>query len=261
MHSHDRTSTTTTIATSTRHDDIFVRGKSLCNELIGKLTFTEMTFFQILGAPPSPRRPRCVDACLVALMEHGLTPSAIATRLVYASAPEAMQGAVAAGLLGVGQRVRRHRRGLRRAARHGSRRHPIGAPRPRAIVAEHPPRHARRSRASATTPHPRRPAHAAPSSPSRAKHGIAAARVAALELLGAALDAAKRRHITINATGAVAAALGDAGVPAVDLRGFALIARCAGLVGHVHEEQRDPAMRAMWQAAGPRSSLPNPDDE
>ena len=43
--------------------------------------------------------------------------------------------------------------------------------------------------------------------------------------------------------------LADAGVPAAIMRGFALIARCAGLVGHVHEEQRDPAMRAIWEAA------------
>ena len=73
--------------------------------------------------------------------------------------------------------------------------------------------------------------------------------VAALEALGRALDAAKRRHITINATGAVAAVLADAGVPPEILRGFALIARCAGLVAHVHEEQRTPAMHAIWAAA------------
>ena len=33
------------------------------------------------------------------------------------------------------------------------------------------------------------------------------------------------------------------------MRGFAVLARCAGLVGHVLEEQRDPAMRAIWDAA------------
>ena len=92
---------TTRIATSTAAD-ITVRGKSLTRELIGKLTLTEMLCLSITGEVPDAARIACIDACLVALMEHGLTPSALATRLVYGSAPEAMQGAVAAGLLGVG---------------------------------------------------------------------------------------------------------------------------------------------------------------
>jgi citrate synthase len=92
---------TTAICLSTA-DDVFVRGKSLCQELIGKFSFTEMLFSQILGRRPSAAQLVLVDACLVTLLEHGLTPSAIAARLVYTSAPEAMQGAVAAGLAGVG---------------------------------------------------------------------------------------------------------------------------------------------------------------
>src|SRR5215831_8238574 len=92
---------TTSIATATT-DDVFVRGKSLCKELIGHLTFTEMIFFQALGRVPTPAETRIVDACLVTLLEHGLTPSVLAARLVYSNAPESLQGAVAAGLLAVG---------------------------------------------------------------------------------------------------------------------------------------------------------------
>ena len=86
-----------TTSISTHHnDDIFIRDKSLCKDLIGKVNFTEMLFFQILGRVPTKQESAVVDACLVTLMEHGLTPSALATRLVYSSAPEAMQGGVAA---------------------------------------------------------------------------------------------------------------------------------------------------------------------
>src|SRR5882672_1368142 len=92
---------TTTLATSTP-EDVFIRGKSLCRELIGQVSFTEMMIFQMLGRMPSPAQVRVIDGCLVTIMEHGLTPSALATRLVYTSAPEAMQAAVAAGLLAVG---------------------------------------------------------------------------------------------------------------------------------------------------------------
>jgi citrate synthase len=81
------------------------------------------------------------------------------------------------------------------------------------------------------------------------ERGAAGPKLAALETLSAAVDRAMGRHLTVNATGAVAAALGDCGIPVAIMRGFALIARCAGLVGHVHEEQQRPAMRSIWEAA------------
>jgi len=71
----------------------------------------------------------------------------------------------------------------------------------------------------------------------------------ALRSLAAAVDGVYGKHITVNATGAVAAILGDCGLAAEILRGFAVLARCAGLVGHVHEEQHKPAMRAIWEAS------------
>jgi citrate synthase len=56
--------------------------------------------------------------------------------------------------------------------------------------------------------------------------------------------------VVLNATGAIAALLLDAGLPAEILRGIALISRCAGLVGHIREEQHSPAMQALWHGAG-----------
>ena len=93
-----------TPTTSISHSDthrIFVRGADLGEELIGHLTFTEMFCFELTGRRPTRGKTALLDAVMVTLMEHGLTPSAIATRLVYHSAPENLQGAVAAGLLGV----------------------------------------------------------------------------------------------------------------------------------------------------------------
>src|SRR5512145_864873 len=85
-------------------EDVFIRGASLCKELIGQRSFTEVIYFQILGRMPTPDQSALIDACLVALMEHGLTPSVLSARLTYSSSPEALQGAVSAGLLGVGSR-------------------------------------------------------------------------------------------------------------------------------------------------------------
>ena len=73
--------------------------------------------------------------------------------------------------------------------------------------------------------------------------------MSALRSLSRAVDAAYGRHLTINATGAIAACLCDAGVPAGILRGFAVLARCAGLVAHANEERLNPAIRAIWGAA------------
>lgn len=238
--------TTTAIATATR-EDIFVRGRSLTQELLGKLTFTEMMLFQMLGRVPDAGRTAVVDACLVALMEHGLTPSTLAARLVYSSAPEAMQSAVAAGLLAVGSVFVGTTEGcariLARVVAAGD-----AAAEAARIVDEH-------VAARAPLPGFGHPQHT-PDDPRTPclfavarERGLAGRHIAAAETLSAALDRALSRHVTINATGAVAAALADCDIPVEIMRGFALVARCAGLVGHIHEEQHRPAMRSIWEAA------------
>lgn len=237
---------TTSIATSTP-DDVFVRDKSLCKELIGQVSFTQMIYFQVLGKMPTPAQVAIVDACLVTLMEHGLTPSALATRLVYSSAEEAMQAAVAAGLLAVGSRFVGTTEGagelLARIVAAGD----DGAAEARRIAVAF-------KTEKKSIPGFGHPFHKPddPRSPVllalARRHALAGAHVRAVELLSAEIDAAYGKHITLNATGAIAAVLADAGVPRQILRGFALIARAAGLVGHVHEEQQRPAMRAIWEA-------------
>jgi len=237
---------TTRIATE-RPDDVIIRGKSLCRDLIGKFGFTEMILWQVLGREPDKGDTAVVDACLVALMEHGLTPSAVAARLVYSSAPEALQAAVAAGLAGVGSVFAGSMEGcaalLARVVAA-----PDAAAEAKRIAAEH--KAARRP-----VPGFGHPTHK-PDDPRTPRlfavareHGRAGRHLAAVEELGRAVDAAVGRHLTINATGAIAAVLGDIGVPAEIMRGFALISRCAGLVGHLHEEQAQPSIRALWRAA------------
>ena len=85
-----------------RLDALFLRDKNLVDDVIGKMSFTDAMFYHIVGTPPTRGQTAVLDAVLVTLMEHGLTPSAISTRLTYLSAPEAMQSAIAAGLLNVG---------------------------------------------------------------------------------------------------------------------------------------------------------------
>ena len=237
---------TTSIGTHTA-EDVFVRGRSLCRELIGKVTFTEMTYLHITGRVPTPAQTAMVDACLVTLVEHGLTPSALATRLVYSSAPEALQSAVAAGLLAVGSAFVGTVEGCAALLERV-----LGAPdaptEAQRVAEEH-------RAAGRPVPGFGHPEHK-PDDPRSivllelaGTKGVASRHVMALRALAGAVDRVYGKHITVNATGAIAAILGDCGLPAEILRGFAVLARCAGLVGHVHEEQHKPAMRAIWEAA------------
>ncbi|WP_233235017.1 citryl-CoA lyase [Bordetella sp. LUAb4] len=91
----------TAISTS-NSETIIVRGKDLSKELIGKLSFTEYFYFLVTGRRPSAAQTAVVDATLVAIADHGLVPSVQASRMTLAAAPDAMQGAVAAGILGCG---------------------------------------------------------------------------------------------------------------------------------------------------------------
>ena len=87
---------------SSNEDTILVRGHDLCGELIGRISFTDHAWLLVTGQMPSDVQRRVLDATLVAIAEHGLVPSVQASRLTLAAAPEALQGAVAAGILGCG---------------------------------------------------------------------------------------------------------------------------------------------------------------
>ncbi len=71
---------------------------------MGKVGFGELAFWLVALRRPTPSETRVFEAVLVALADHGFTPTAIAARLTYLSAPDSLQGALAAGLLGGGSR-------------------------------------------------------------------------------------------------------------------------------------------------------------
>ena len=83
-------------------DRILIRGHDLTKDLLGHITFSQMTFLMLLGRFPNSAEIRMTDALLTVLVEHGMVSGVIAARLTYFTAPEAIQGAVAAALLGAG---------------------------------------------------------------------------------------------------------------------------------------------------------------
>ena len=239
------THTPTTSLCSHTLTSLHYRDANLVEDLMGKKTFTEVMLMQILGRTPRPVDLRVTDVVLIVLMEHGLTPSAIATRLIYMSAPENLQGAVAAGLLAVGSSF-------------------VGtmencaALLDRIAAAADPQAEAQAIAAHYKTlksPVPGFGHHLhKPVDPraykllemGRAEPDLQGDKIRALETLSKAVDEVAGRPITINATGAVAALLGEIGVPTAVMRGFAVISRAAGLVAHIVEEQHSPSGRFIW---------------
>jgi citrate synthase len=218
----------------------------LVEDLMGKKTFTEVMLMQILGRPARPVDLRLTDVILIVMMEHGLTPSAIATRLIYMSAPENLQGAVSAGLLAVGSSF-------------------VGTMENCSVLLERILQAADpQAEAAAIAQHYRAQKKAVPGfghhlhkpvdpraykllDMGKAEPDLAGQHIAALEILSQAVDQASGRPITINATGAVAALLGEMGVATQVMRGFAVISRAAGLVAHIVEEQQSPSGRFIWE--------------
>src|ERR687897_1304755 len=83
-------------------DSITLMGRDLATDLMGNVTLTELTFLMVQRRMPSAEETRLLDAVLVSLADHGLTPTVLAARLTHTGAPESIQGAIAAGLLGAG---------------------------------------------------------------------------------------------------------------------------------------------------------------
>ncbi|MCT9809103.1 citryl-CoA lyase [Acidovorax sp. Be4] len=218
---------------------------NLVEDLMGKKTFTEVMLMQILGRTPRPVDLRITDVVLIVLMEHGLTPSAIAARLIYMSAPENLQGAVSAGLLAVGSSfvgtMENCSKLLDRI---------LAAPdadaEAQAIAREYK---ALKSPVPGFGHHLHKPVDPRAYKlleMGKAEHELQGHRIRALETLSKAVDEAAGRAITLNATGAVAALLGEIEVPTNVMRGFAVISRAAGLVAHIVEEQNNPSGRFIW---------------
>lgn len=227
--------------------NILIRDKNLVNDLIGKLGFTEMMLFHITGRMPDDLQRAVTDAVLVTIMEHGLVPSAIAARLTLLGAPESFQGAVAAGLLGVGDRY------AGTAAECGELLEAIVAAddaEKEATAREIVRNYRTEKRPLPGFGHPVH-RHGDPRVPRlleiAEQAGAKGDHIRALHLLERCLREELEKKLPVNVSAAIAAVLGEAGLPRKVFRGIVLTARCAGLVGHLLEEMENPAADAMWK--------------
>lgn len=231
---------------------ITVCGLDLADEIMGKIGFSELAFRMVAGRFPDERESKLFDAVLVSLADHGITPTVLAARLTWLGAPEALQGAVAAGLLGGGSVFL----GVAEdAARFLA--DTLGGLDPSADDAI--------LRAAATTavqtvreaggrvPGLGHPVHKETDPRVPRMYALATE----LDLLGphlrllaivAEVQAETGRRLPVNGAGAAGAALADLGFDWRIIRGFALLARTAGLLGHLAEEMRNPMANTIWQS-------------
>src|SRR4029079_632600 len=198
-------------------DSITVMGRDLANDLMGKATLSELAFLVVQGRMPTPEGARLFDAVLVSLADHGLPPTVLAARLTHTGAPESLQGAIAAGLLGAGSvflgvvedtvrfldeagedvegAVTRELEAGRRIPGLGHPIHKVEDPRTPRIyeIAD--------------------------------ETGLTGSYLTRLRKLAAAHESQTGRALPINGAGVAGAALADLGFPGPLLRGFALLAR------------------------------------
>lgn len=230
-------------------DDVFVRGKNLVDDIIGNYSFTRYFLLQALGTEPTDTQENIVDTVMVTIMEHGLVPSAITTRLTHYGAPESFQGAVVAGLLGVGDRY---------AGTAGE----CGEILERIVAVPEGDRKQKALEEVRAYRKIRRPVpgfgHPIHSELDRrvdkllsvvTSQAIDGHFIEAMRLLETSLQEELGKTLVTNISAAIGASLAEAGIPSGMMRGIVLTARCAGLVGHLHEERHNPSAHAMWVAA------------
>jgi citrate synthase len=233
-------------------DSITLLGHDLAGELMGQVGFGELAFWLVAQRRPSAAELRVFEAVLVALADHGLTPSAIAARLTLSGAPESVQGALAAGLLGGGSRFLGTTEDCGRMLADGLASHGP-APADDAAYDVLATRIVTDARAEhRLLPGLGHPVHKAadPRTPViiglAVESGVYATHLRLFEAIGRVHPAILGRTLPLNGAGVCGAALADLGFPVETLRGFALLARTAGLLGHLAEEQRRPIGPAVY---------------
>lgn len=231
-------------------DRITVRGLDLPSEILGEMNLGDLAFLLLKHRKPTPEESRVFNALLVTLVEHGLTPSALVARMTYLGAPEALQAAVAAGLSGLGSVFVGSMEGAAKMlseALDGSADPDLDAAADR-IVADFAER-------KAIIPGLGHPVHKPvdPRTPRlfqiAAENGLSGDHIALMGKIHERAEAARGRPLPINATGAIGAISCELGFPWQIVRGFGVMGRSIGLVGHILEERDNPMAAEIWLRA------------
>ena len=234
-------------------DKICVRGLDLPNEILGHMNLGDFAFLQLTGRRATPEESRVFNAIIITLVEHGITPSAMVARMTYMGAPESLQAAVAAGLCGLGTVFVGSMEGAARMLYEALPPDRVGTGADLDAIAQQTVE-AFRAR-KAIVPGLGHPVHKPvdPRAPRlfqiAAENGKSGEYVALIQKIQAVAEQRSGKMLPINATGAIGAICCEFGFPWQIVRGFGVMARSIGLVGHILEESENPISYELWQRA------------
>jgi citrate synthase len=232
---------------------ITLLGQDLADDVMGTVGFGELAFWLATQRRPTPGQVRVFEAVLAALADHGFTPTAIVTRLTWLSAPDSVQGALAAGLLGGGSRflgvtedtgrflhqVIESTDGELPADDAGWDTLALETVRAERVAGRFIPGlgHHVHKEGDPRTPRLMQIA---------AEEGLVGPHLSLFAAVGRVHPEVLGRTLPLNGAGVCGAALADLGLPLPLLRGFALLARTAGLIGQLAEELRRPVAEQIF---------------
>ena len=233
----------TSAISSSNAATVVVRGHDLCAELIGRITFTDHVWLLVTGELPNEAQRRVLDATLVAIAEHGLVPSVQVSRMTLAAAPEALQGAVAAGILGCGSVILGASETAGQLLQQVVNRAVTAAAAFDTAASEVVRQYLAAGRPIPGYGHPLHKGH-----DPRALRLIEVAEqsgcrgrfVDAAQAIERVLPGLTGKQLAMNVSGAIPAVLLDAGYPLQSLKGVPILARTASLIAHLLEEQSRP---------------------
>jgi citrate synthase len=246
-------------------DKITIHGLDLARDILGKLNLGDMAFLEMMGRIPTAQESAVFNAIAVALAEHGVSANAIVARMTYTGAPEAMQAAIAAGLLGMGGgmttgaasgamksearktgSMENAARMLQEAIPDRSRQYDLDA-----IAHDIVAQHAESQVIPGIGHHfhlPRDPRSARLFEIART-NGFDGPYIKLMQLIEKYAQESYKQVLPVNAPGAIAAVACELGLPWQVVRGVSVVARAIGLVGHILEEMKEPMSREIQTRA------------
>jgi citrate synthase len=244
-------------------DRVEVRGRDLCRDLMGRLGFTEYFHLLLTGREPTEDQRFFLDLLLVAIAEHGMMPTNVAARMTLAADPGSLQGAVAAGILGCGPVILGTSEECARLLEDAQEKVAAGAE-PGAVAAEAATAvHA----AGGRMPGFGHPVHR-PLDPRAERileladaRGVSGPHVVLARCFRDRVADARGRPLTMNVAMPIAAVMLDLGFASAAVKAVPILARTAGLLAHLAEEQERPLGFLMAARAEEAIEYAQPPDE